>query len=163
VQHSGYSAFTQFCGFKVNSGEYKLIGLAPYGEPVYADVIREKLIDVKPDGSFRLNLDYFGYIDSLSMTNAAFEELFGGPGREPEARITRREMNLAASVQAVTEEVMRRLCRTLRESTGMRHLCLAGGWRSIVSRTGSCGAKGSSMASGSSRQPAMPAARSARP
>jgi carbamoyltransferase len=122
-----YSAFTQFCGFRVNSGEYKLMGLAPYGEPIYADVIREKLIDVKPDGSFRLNLDYFGYIDSLSMTNAAFEELFGGPGREPEARITRREMNLAASVQAVTEEVMRRLCRTLRESTGMRHLCLAGG------------------------------------
>lgn len=122
-----YSAFTQFCGFKVNSGEYKLMGLAPYGRPVYADSIFEKLIDVKPDGSFRLNMDYFGYLDSLSMTNAAFAGLFGGPGREPEGRITRREMDLAASIQAVTEEVMRRLCRTLRELTGMRHLCLAGG------------------------------------
>jgi carbamoyltransferase len=122
-----YSAFTQFCGFKVNSGEYKLMGLAPYGKPVYANVIRDRLIDVKPDGSFRLNMDYFGYLDSLSMTNAAFAGLFGGPAREPEGRITRREMDLAASIQAVTEEVLSRLCRTLRELTGMRHLCLAGG------------------------------------
>jgi carbamoyltransferase len=122
-----YSAFTQFCGFKVNSGEYKLMGLAPYGKPVYDDVIRDKLIDVKPDGSFRLNMDYFGYLNSQSMNNTAFAALFGGPAREPEGRITRREMDLAASVQAVTEEVMIRLCRTVRGITGMRHLCLAGG------------------------------------
>jgi carbamoyltransferase len=122
-----YSAFTQFCGFKVNSGEYKLMGLAPYGKPVYSQLIRDRLIDVKPDGSFRLNMDYFGYLDSLSMTNAAFAGLFGGPAREPEGRITRREMDLAASIQAVTEEVLRRLCRALRDLTGMRHLCLAGG------------------------------------
>jgi carbamoyltransferase len=122
-----YSAFTQFCGFKVNSGEYKLMGLAPYGKPIYADRIRGELIDLKPDGSFRLNLDYFGYLNSLSMTNAAFAELFGGPARPLESRITRREMDLAASIQAVTEEVMRRLCRHLRESTGLSDLCLAGG------------------------------------
>ena len=97
-----YSAMTYFCGFKVNSGEYKLMGLAPYGEPIYADRIRERLIDVKDDGSYRLNVDYFGYLDGLVMTNAKFEELFGGPPREAESRITRREMDLAASVQVVT-------------------------------------------------------------
>src|SRR5262249_35662259 len=102
-----YSAFTQFCGFKVNSGEYKLMGLAPYGKPLYEKLIYDNMIYIKPDGSFRLNLDYFGYLNSLSMTNAAFAGLFGGPAREPESRITRREMDLAASIQAVTEEVMR--------------------------------------------------------
>jgi carbamoyltransferase len=122
-----YSAFTYFCGFKVNSGEYKLMGLAPYGEPMYAERIKEHLIDIKPDGSFRLNLDYFGYIDGLSMTNARFDELFGGPPRKPESRITRREMNLAASIQAVTTEVMLRMARHIRAHTGMRHLVLAGG------------------------------------
>jgi carbamoyltransferase len=122
-----YSAFTQFCGFKVNSGEYKLMGLAPYGRPIYAERIYEKLIDVKPDGSFRLNLEYFGYIHSLSMTNSAFAELFDGPARQPESRITRREMDLAASIQAVTEDVMLRLCRHLRELTDKPNLCLAGG------------------------------------
>jgi carbamoyltransferase len=122
-----YSAFTYFCGFKVNSGEYKLMGLAPYGEPVYAGVIREKLIDVKPDGSFRLNMEYFGYLDSDKMTNDRFAELFGGPARTPESTITRREMNLAASVQKVTEEIMLLTCRYLRELTGQKDLVLAGG------------------------------------
>lgn len=122
-----YSAFTQFCGFKVNSGEYKLMGLAPYGRPIHADTILGELIDLKADGSFRLNLEYFGYTRSLSMTNAAFAALFGGPARQPESRITRREMDLAASIQAVTEEVVRRLCRHLRDLTGLTDLCLAGG------------------------------------
>jgi carbamoyltransferase len=122
-----YSAFTQFCGFKVNSGEYKLMGLAPYGKPIYSDLIRSELIDVKEDGSFRLNLRYFGYLDSLSMTNEAFHDLFGGTPREPESRITRREMDIAASIQEVTEEVVLRIARHLRESTGLPNLCMAGG------------------------------------
>ncbi|MBI4514607.1 MAG: carbamoyltransferase [Deltaproteobacteria bacterium] len=122
-----YSAFTYFCGFKVNSGEYKLMGLAPYGTPRYADLIREHLIAVKPDGSFRLNLDYFGYLDSDVMTNERFAALFGGPPRRRETRITRREMDLAASVQQVTEEVVLRMAGHARELTGMRDLCLAGG------------------------------------
>ncbi len=122
-----YSAVTYFTGFKVNSGEYKLMGLAPYGEPVYASIIRDKLIDVKPDGSFRLNTEYFGFIDGLLMTNDRFASLFGGPARTPESRITRREMNLAASVQAVLEDVVLRLCRTARRETGCENLCLAGG------------------------------------
>jgi carbamoyltransferase len=122
-----YSAFTYFCGFKVNSGEYKLMGLAPYGTPRYADVIRAHLVHVKPDGSFRLNLDYFGYLDSDVMTNERFAALFGGPPRRPESRITRREMDLAASVQLVTEEVVLGLARHARALTAMRDLCLAGG------------------------------------
>lgn len=122
-----YSAFTYFTGFKVNSGEYKLMGLAPYGQPVYADLIRDNLIDVKPDGSYRLNTEYFGYIDGLVMTNDRFASLFGGPARKPESQITRREMNLAASIQAVLEEVVIRLARTARQSTGSENLCLAGG------------------------------------
>lgn len=122
-----YSAFTYFCGFKVNSGEYKLMGLAPYGEPRYADAIRHELIDTRPDGSFRLNLDAFGFLDSDRMTNARFDALFGGPPRAPESRISRREMDLAASVQAVTEDVMRGLARHALELAGCRDLCLAGG------------------------------------
>ncbi|HEX2163110.1 MAG TPA: carbamoyltransferase C-terminal domain-containing protein, partial [Thermoanaerobaculia bacterium] len=122
-----YSAFTYFTGFKVNSGEYKLMGLAPYGEPVYADLIRRELIDLKDDGSFRLNLDYFGYLDSLRMTNQRFERLFGGPPRKPETPITQRERDLARSIQVVTEEAVLRLARFAREKTGQRHLCLAGG------------------------------------
>lgn len=122
-----YSAFTYFCGFKVNSGEYKLMGLAPYGRPVHADVIREKLIHILPDGSFRLNMDYFGYLDSDRMTNNAFDSLFGGPARRPESAITRREMDLAASVQEVTEEVVLKMARHLRESTGQTKLVMAGG------------------------------------
>ena len=122
-----YSAFTYFCGFKVNSGEYKLMGLAPYGEPIYADIIREKLISVLPDGSFRLNMEYFGYLDSNLMTNEKFAELFGGRARQPESRITRREMNMAASVQRVTEEVVLNAGRHLRGLTGSKNIVLAGG------------------------------------
>ena len=106
-----YSAFTYFTGFKVNSGEYKLMGLAPYGEPKYRDLILEKLIDLKPDGSFRLNMAYFGYCHTMVMTNRKFEQLFGGPPRRPEAPLTQREMDIAASIQAVTEEVMLRAAR----------------------------------------------------
>lgn len=122
-----YSAVTQFCGFKVNSGEYKLMGLAPYGKPVYADRIRSELIDLKDDGSYRLNMKYFGFLDSASMTNAEFETLFGGPQRQPESRITQREMDLAASIQAVTEEAVLRIARHLRDLTGLSDLCMAGG------------------------------------
>ncbi|MHC4176360.1 MAG: carbamoyltransferase family protein [Planctomycetota bacterium] len=122
-----YSAFTYFCGFKVNSGEYKLMGLAPYGEPKYADVIREKLIDVKDDGSFRMDLSYFNYCQGLTMTSKKFHRLFGGPPRKPESPLTQREMDLAASVQHVTEEIMLRCARYVHRQTGMKNLCLAGG------------------------------------
>jgi carbamoyltransferase len=122
-----YSAFTYFCGFKVNSGEYKLMGLAPYGKPIYAAKIKDHLIDVKPDGSFRLNLDYFDFHRGLTLTNERFHRLFDGPPRVPESRITRREMDLAASIQAVTEEVMVKISRSLKALTGASNLCLAGG------------------------------------
>jgi len=122
-----YSAFTYYTGFKVNSGEYKVMGLAPYGEPKFAKAILDNLIDLKPDGSFQLNLDYFDYCTGLTMTNARFDALFGGPPRKPEVWLTQREMDLAASVQAVTEEVVLRLVRALAAETGMKHLCLAGG------------------------------------
>ena len=122
-----YSAVTYFCGFKVNSGEYKLMGLAPYGQPVYADLIREKLVHVCDDGSYRLDTTYFGYLDSNEMVNEKFAELFGGPRRLPESRITRREMNLAASVQAVTDEIVMKCASHARELTGSRYLVLAGG------------------------------------
>lgn len=122
-----YSAFTYFCGFKVNSGEYKLMGLAPYGEPVYADRIRDNLIDVKEDGSYSLDLSYFGYLDGQRMTNDKFAALFDGPPREGESRITKREMDLAASIQLVTEEIVIKLARHLRKTTGMKNLVLAGG------------------------------------
>ncbi len=122
-----YSAFTYFCGFKVNSGEYKLMGLAPYGRPKYRQLILDRLLDLKPDGSIRLNMEYFGYIDSLVMTNPRFDELFGGPPRKPESPITRREMDLAASIQAVTEEILLRMARFARTETGARHCVFAGG------------------------------------
>jgi carbamoyltransferase len=122
-----YSAFTHYTGFKVNSGEYKLMGLAPYGEPRFADLILENLIDLKPDGSFRLNQDYFGYTTGLTMTNGRFEELFGAPARSPETWLTQFHMDIAASIQAVTEEIVLRLARSLRSETGERNLCLAGG------------------------------------
>ncbi|MEE4219127.1 MAG: carbamoyltransferase [Xanthomonadales bacterium] len=122
-----YSAFTYFCGFRVNSGEYKLMGLAPYGKPVYADLVREKLVDIKPDGTFRLNMDYFDYCTGLRMTNKAFAALFGGPRREPETDISQREMDLAASVQQVTEDIVLRLATTLKKETGQKNLCLSGG------------------------------------
>jgi len=122
-----YSAFTYYTGFKVNSGEYKVMGLAPYGEPKYAGRILEHLIDVKPDGSFRLNMEYFDYCTGLTMTNRRFDELFGGPPRRPEDRLTQREMDLAASIQAVTEEVVLKLAEGIRRETGETNLCLAGG------------------------------------
>jgi carbamoyltransferase len=122
-----YSAFTYFCGFTVNDGEYKLMGLAPYGEPRYVQAIYDNLVDLKPDGSFRLNLDYFGYLDGLVMTNVRFSRLFGGPPRRPDWEITRREMDLARSVQAVTEEIVLRMAAHARELTGEDRLCLAGG------------------------------------
>ena len=122
-----YSAFTYFCGFRVNSGEYKLMGLAPFGEPVYADLIREKLVDIKPDGSFRMDMSYFSYCHGLRMTSRRFDRLFGGPPRRPETPLTQREMDLAASVQQVTEEIMLRSVEHLHRQTGMKNLCLAGG------------------------------------
>jgi len=122
-----YSAFTYYTGFKVNSGEYKVMGLAPYGEPKYAAAIRENVIDIKEDGSFRLNLDYFDYCTGLRMTNSRFDALFGGPPRTSEARLGQREMDLAASIQAITEEVVLKLARSIRNETGERNLCLAGG------------------------------------
>jgi carbamoyltransferase len=122
-----YSAFTYFTGFRVNSGEYKLMGLAPYGEGKYTDAIKRQLIDVRDDGSFRMNMDYFGYMDGLEMTNGKFAQLFGGPARKPESPISKREMDLARSIQEVTEEVVLKLARHAREITGKRNLCMAGG------------------------------------
>jgi carbamoyltransferase len=122
-----YSAFTQFCGFKVNSGEYKLMGLAPYGEPRFVDEILKSLIDVRDDGSFRLAIDRFDFLTGNQMVGRGFAELFGGPARRPEAPLTERELDLAASIQFVTEEVMLRLARRLHAKTGMKKLCLAGG------------------------------------
>ncbi|MGH6852511.1 MAG: carbamoyltransferase family protein, partial [Methylocella sp.] len=122
-----YSAFTYYTGFKVNSGEYKVMGLAPYGKPAYAKAIFEHLIDVKPDGSFRLNLDYFSFCTGLTMTDRRFDDLFGGPPRRADQLLEQRHMDLAASVQAVTDEVVLRLTRSLSTQTGLRNLCLAGG------------------------------------
>jgi carbamoyltransferase len=122
-----YSAFTYYTGFKVNSGEYKVMGLAPYGRPRYAQTIRDRLIDIKDDGSFRLNLDYFDYCTGLTMTNERFDALFGAPPRKPEDRLTQREMDLAASIQLVTEEVVLKLANSIARQTGQRNLCLAGG------------------------------------
>ncbi len=122
-----YSAFTYFAGFRVNSGEYKVMGLAPYGEPRYRNLILEELIDLKEDGSFRMNMRYFGYGSGLKMTSRRFARLFGGPARKPESPLTQREMDIAASVQSVTEEIMLRMARHARQITGSRHLCLAGG------------------------------------
>jgi len=122
-----YSAFTYYTGFRVNSGEYKIMGLAPYGEPKYRDLILERLMDLKDDGTFRLDLSYFDYCTGLRMTNDKFHDLFGGPARPSEEQVTQREMDLAASVQAVTEEVVLRLTRALARDTGIANLCLAGG------------------------------------
>lgn len=122
-----YSAFTYYLGFKVNSGEYKVMGLAPYGEPKYAQTILDHLVDLKPDGSYRLDQSYFDYCTGLTMTNAKFDALFGAPPRKPDDPLTQREMDMAASVQAVTEEAVLRMTRALREETGLENLCLAGG------------------------------------
>jgi carbamoyltransferase len=122
-----YSAFTYYTGFKVNSGEYKVMGLAPYGRPVYVQKIYDNLLDLKPDGTFRLNMEYFNYCHGLTMTGPKFDKLFGGPPRGPESELTQREMDLARSIQEVTEEVMLRLSRTVHRETGQEALCLAGG------------------------------------
>ncbi|MEG4862752.1 MULTISPECIES: carbamoyltransferase family protein [unclassified Microcoleus] len=122
-----YSAFTYYTGFKVNSGEYKLMGLAPYGEPKYVDKILTHLMDLKDDGTFRLNMDYFNYTVGLTMTNKKFDELFEGPPRQGEGQLTQREMDIAASIQVVTEEVVLRLCRTVKKELDVDYLCLAGG------------------------------------
>ncbi len=122
-----YSAFTYFTGFKVNSGEYKVMGLAPYGEPRYVKQIMEHLIDLKEDGSFKMNMEYFDYCAGLTMTNERFSGLFDGPPRKPESRITQREMDLARSIQEVTEEIMLRMARHVKKETGEKNLCLAGG------------------------------------
>ena len=122
-----YSAMTYYTGFKVNSGEYKVMGLAPYGKPVYADLIKKYLIDIKEDGSFALDMSYFNYCTGLTMTSKKFDDVFGGPPREPESELTQREMDLAASVQAVTEEVVIKLAKGIAKSTGQKNLCLAGG------------------------------------
>ena len=122
-----YSAFTFYTGFKVNSGEYKVMGLAPYGDPKYVSTTLDHLIDLKRDGTFRLDLSYFDYCTGLKMTNGKFDALFGGPPRTPDEPLTQRHMDLAASVQAVVEEAVLRLTRSLRDETGVPNLCLAGG------------------------------------
>jgi len=122
-----YSAFTYFCGFKVNSGEYKLMGLAPYGQPIYADLIRKNLVKIYEDGSIWMDQSYYNYAGGLTMTSKKFDKLFGGPPRRRESPITQREMDLAASIQVVTEEIMLKMARYAHQLTGMRHLCLAGG------------------------------------
>src|SRR5918911_4253249 len=122
-----YSAFTYYTGFKVNSGEYKVMGLAPYGEPRYVKLMLDELVDLRADGSLRLNMKYFNYCQGLTMTNGDFDRLFGGPARKPESRLTQREMDLARSVQEVTEEAMLRMARHVHKETGEKNLCLAGG------------------------------------
>ena len=122
-----YSAFTYYTGFKVNSGEYKVMGLAPYGEPRYAKLILDKIIDLKPDGSFRLDMSYFNYCTGLTMTNQRFSDLFGAPVRAPNELLTPFHMDIAASIQAVLEEIVLRMTRALAKQTGARNLCLAGG------------------------------------
>jgi carbamoyltransferase len=122
-----YSAFTYYTGFKVNSGEYKLMGLAPYGQPKYVDLILNNLLDLKDDGTFRLNMKYFNYTTGLTMTNKLFDRLFDAPPRQPEAELTQREMDIAASIQQVTEEIVLRLANTAQKELGVDYLCLAGG------------------------------------
>ncbi len=122
-----YSALTYYTGFKVNSGEYKVMGLAPYGKPTYAQLIKDHLIDIKDDGSFNLDMSYFNYCTGLTMTSAKFHNLFGGPPRQPESPLGQKEMDLAASIQAVTEEIVIKLARNIQHTTGQKNLCLAGG------------------------------------
>ncbi|MFY9552838.1 MAG: carbamoyltransferase [Thermoanaerobaculia bacterium] len=122
-----YSAFTYYTGFKVNSGEYKVMGLAPYGEPKYVSMIKDRLLEIRPDGSLRLNQEYFGYADTLRMTNNLFDRLFGGPPREPETHLTQRDLDLARSIQDITEEVMLKMASYAHQVTGLKRLCMAGG------------------------------------
>src|SRR3990170_646599 len=121
-----YSAFTYYAGFKVNSGEYKLMGLAPYGEPKYVDIIFDKLLDLKEDGTFRMDMKYFNYATGLTMTNGHFNSLFGGPPRKPESSVTQKDMDIARSIQVVTEEIVLKLARTIHREINVDHLCLAG-------------------------------------
>ncbi|HWP43122.1 MAG TPA: carbamoyltransferase C-terminal domain-containing protein, partial [Blastocatellia bacterium] len=122
-----YNAFTYYTGFKVNSGEYKVMGLAPYGEPRYVDLIKEKMVEIREDGSLRMNHEYFGYSQGLRMTSRAFDKLLGGPPRKPESNLTQKEMDLARSIQVITEEVMLKMARFAHKETGMKRLCMAGG------------------------------------
>ena len=122
-----YSAFTYYLGFKVNSGEYKVMGLAPYGKPIYCNLIREHLIDLKDDGSFRMNMEYFDFLGGMTMTNEKFAAIFDHPTRKSESQLTQKEMDIAASLQEVTEEIMVKMARYIRQTTGMKNLCLAGG------------------------------------
>ena len=122
-----YSAFTYYCGFKVNSGEYKLMGLAPYGEPIYAEEIKEKIIDIKEDGTFKLDMSYFKYHRGFRMTSQKFDKLFGSPPRNAEDELTQFHMDLASSIQAVTEEIVIKIVCSLRKETGIKNICLAGG------------------------------------
>ena len=131
-----YSAFTYFTGFKINSGEYKLMGLAPYGKPIYADIIRREIVHIQDDGAIQLNQRYFNYVGGLTMTNERFAELFGGPPRRPETEITQREMDIAASIQQVLNEIVLRMARFVHRETGMRHLVMAGGVALNVVSTG---------------------------
>ena len=152
-----YSAFTYFCGFKVNSGEYKLMGLAPYGKPVFKDLILDRLIDLKEDGSFEVNLKYFNYCQGLTMTNHRFAKIFDGPPRKPEDQITEREINLAASIQAVTEEIVIKMATFAREETGKKNLCLSGGVALNCVANGKLQSKRYLKKSGSNPPPGMPA------
>jgi len=136
-----YSAFTYYCGFKVNSGEYKLMGLAPYGKPQFTDLIHKHLLDLRPDGSFRMDMAYFNYCQGLTMTNERFHRLFGGPPRSPELPIEQRHMDLAASIQVIAEEIIMSMARELHRLTGGKNVVLAAGWRSIAWRTAGCCAK----------------------
>src|SRR5262249_3605168 len=154
-----YSAFTYYTGFKVNSGEYKLMGLAPYGEPKFPNLILDKLIDLKPDGTFWLDQSYFDYCTGLRMTNDKFDALFNGPARKPQELLSQRHMDLAASIQAVTEEIMLRLTRSVATEIGAENLCLAGGSLSTVLPMARCCATASSSESGFNRRLAMQAVR----
>jgi len=157
-----YSAFTAYTGFRVNSGEYKMMGLAPYGEPRYVDLIQRHLVDVKPDGTFRLDMRYFGYATGLRMTTGRFHALFGGPPRRPDEPVDQRTMDLAASIQQVTDDIVLKLARTLRRETGERTCASRAGWRSIASRTAYWCARACSTTCGSSRRRVTRAAHSAR-
>jgi carbamoyltransferase len=156
-----YSAFTYYTGFKVNSGEYKLMGLAPYGEPTYVDRIREKLLRIQEDGSVWMDMSYFNYCTGLTMTSDRFHSLFGGPPRNPEDMITQKDMDLAASIQQVTEEIVLKIARHAHQLTGLDNLVMAGGVALNCVANGKLLREGPSRISGSSRLLAMPAVRSA--
>jgi carbamoyltransferase len=158
-----YSAFTSYCGFRINSGEYKLMGLAPYGKPTFLDRIYDELLDLKGDGSFWLNLDYFDFLRGTTMTNGRFHDLFGGPPRKPEEKIEPRHMDVARSIQAVAEDVMLRLARHARALTNQKNLCLAGGVALNCVANGRILKEGSLTTYGFSRRPEMLAERSAQP